>query len=110
MDTESLLALAPDREDCDNPEVTVDGRRLIRFGERLLGEGDSWKSDQGLDSRIERSLDYMSGRHFMPATEKRYRARVVANFIRSIVERKVGQLTDTVPVIGVTSRSSNQPA
>jgi hypothetical protein len=109
MDTDSLLALAPERVDVGQPlSLTMDGRKLISFGQQLVREGQRWKEDLGLESSILKGLDFLAGRQFeMASPERGYRARVVANHFRGIVMREVGLLTDTVPVFKVTSRSGN---
>lgn len=111
-DTDSLMRLAPIRVNVLQPVAIADeGQRLIRFGEQLVREGQRWKEELGLESAILKGLDFLAGRQFdMAPAERAYRARVVANFYRSIVMRELGMLTDTVPIFKVTSRSGNDIA
>jgi len=91
MDTDSMLSLAPERVNIGEPiSISMDGQKLIHFGEQLVREGQRWKEDIGLESAILRGLDFLSGRQFdMAPNERAYRARVVANFFRSIVMREL---------------------
>lgn len=109
-DLESLLHATPRRIDAESVEISADDKRLIRFGEKLLGEGESWQEELGLEARLERAVRYMENRHFVPGEGKKHHARVVANLIRSIIERKVGMHTDTIPQLDVRSRSGNTKA
>lgn len=112
MDTDRLMSLSPQRVDVHQElSLSEDGRKLISFGDQLIREGQRWKEELGLESAILKGLDFMAGQQFeMVPAERAYRARVVANFFRSIVMRQLGLLTDAMPIFKVTSRSGNDIA
>ena len=106
FDLEAYFAATPKKVPFNEPNLSEDDAALIRFCEKLEGEGLTFKEDIGLEQRIEQAYDYVEGRQIaVPRAERRHVARVVANFIRSNLERKIGQLTDTVPQLLVKSMS-----
>lgn len=82
---------------------------LLQFAQRLLAEGESHRDSLGIDKRIERVTDFLSVQWSRRRIEeKKHKARVEFNKIRSIIERQVGMLTESRPNINVRSLSGRQ--
>lgn len=107
MDTDGLFAIAPPTQELSDEVIDPAEKRVVKFAEKLLGEGQAWQEDLNLEQQIILSLDMLASKHFIDVKERRYRARVTANFFRHIVERKVGTLTAASPEFKVISRSGN---
>lgn len=106
FDPEQYLAdLSPARVSLSDVHVTSNEREVVAFAERLWAEGRAWQEMLALEQLFNRALDALASKHFIDRRDRTDRARIAVNFFRSIIERKISQLTDVAPVFEASSRS-----
>ncbi len=103
-----LADLTPPRTEMrDDIAVSTNELEVVHFAERFFAEGRAWQATLGLEELFNRALDALATKHFIDKRERNNRARTAANIFRSIIERKLSQVTDATPVFKVTSNSGN---